>query len=83
MNDLMGHPKLILEVVVAYWAFSALVSGMPVPPVGAFWYAWLYATLHAFAGNLAKVADAKIQSLENSTTVTTKTTSVDPGAKSE
>ena len=78
MNGVLAHPQIVTaaEVMIAYWAFSAFVSGMPAPPPGAFWYAWLYSTLHMFAGNLRQFADSKIQSLE--TTVTTKTTSVDP-----
>ena len=64
MNELFQHPKVILEVIVAYWAFSAIISGMPDPPQGSFYYKWAYATLHAFAGNLKKFADSKIQTLE-------------------
>ncbi len=64
MDELFAHPKVILEVLIAYWAFSAIVSGMPDPPEGSFYYKWAYATLHAFAGNLTKFAESKIQSLE-------------------
>lgn len=75
MNELFQHPRIILEVLVAYWGFSAIVSGMPEPPSTAFWYRWLYATLHAFAGNLKQFADSRIQSLSQ-TTVITKTQEV-------
>lgn len=68
MNELFQHPKLIFEVLAAYWAFSALVSGMPDPPQGSFFYAWLYHSLHAFAGNLTKFADSKIQAMTSTTT---------------
>ena len=64
MDELLQHPKLIIEVMFAYWAFSALVSGMPDPPTGSFWYRWAYATLHTFAGNLKQFADSRISTLE-------------------
>ncbi len=73
MSELTQHPRVILEVLVAYWAFSAIVSGMPDPPTGAFYYKWLYATLHAFAGNLRQFADSKLQSLESVTVTKTET----------
>lgn len=65
MEELLAHPKVILEVLVAYWLFSAVVSGMPDPPADSFWYKWAYATLHTFAGNLKQFADSKTQSLES------------------
>lgn len=67
MDELFQHPKIILEVLVAYWGFSAVVSGMPDPPTDSFFYKWLYATLHAFAGNLKQFADSKIQTLSQTT----------------
>ncbi len=78
MDELFGHPKVILEVLVAYWLFSAIVTSMPEPPSDAFWYKWLYGTLHIFAGNVSAFAASKIQSLENSTTITTRSTQVAP-----
>jgi len=89
MDELFQHPKVILEVLVAYWAFSAVVSGMPDPPEGSFFYKWLYATLHAFAGNLKQFADSKIQSLEKTTVnqdgdkTTVKATITEPAKKAE
>lgn len=68
MDELLQHPKIILQVLIAYWAFNAFVSGMPDPPAGSFWYKWAYATLHAFAGNIRQFADSRIQTLETSVT---------------
>lgn len=82
MNDLIAHPKIIFEVLVAYWAFSAVVSGMPDPPLDSFYYKWLYATLHAFAGNLKQFADNKIEALEQTTVVKTTSTSTMAGSAS-
>jgi hypothetical protein len=58
VSEALQHPRLILEVLVAYWAFSALVSGMPKPKEdnSQFWYGWLYTSLHTFAGSLAQAA---------------------------
>jgi len=66
MDELFAHPKVILEVLIAYWLFSAFVTSMPPPEVGSFWYKWIYDLLHLFAGSVKKFADSKIQSLESS-----------------
>lgn len=82
MNELAQHPKLILEVLAAYWLFSAIVTSMPVPPKDSFWYLWLYGALHAFAGDVSKFAASKIAALESSTTVTvTKHTEANPASQ--
>lgn len=64
MDELFAHPTVILKVLAVYWAFSAIVSSMPDPPQGSFWYKWIYGALHAFAGNISKFAESKIRSLE-------------------
>lgn len=68
MNELMQHPKVVLEVLAAYWAFSAIVTGMPKPSPTSYWGTWVYDTLHLFAGSVKQFADSKIQSIQ--TTVT-------------
>lgn len=82
MSELGQHPKLIFEVMAAYWAFSAIVSGMPDPPPGSFFYMWLYHSLHAFAGNLTKFAESKMQAT-SSTTTTVKIEETKPVDKKE
>lgn len=74
MDELLQHPKLILEVLAAYWLFSAVVTSMPPPPSGSFWYSWLYGSLHVFAGSIKMFADSKIQALESTTVTVTKQT---------
>lgn len=78
MDDLLGHPRIILEVLAAYWLFSAIVTSMPKPPSGSFWYSWIYDALHIFAGNVSKFADSKIQALESTTVTVTKKTEGEP-----
>lgn len=78
MNELMQHPKLIIEVLVAYWAFSAIVTGMP-KPQGGFWYPWIYDTLHLFAGSVKTFADSRISTL----TTTVKVEEAKPAPTSE
>lgn len=78
IDELAKHPKLIFEVLAIYWGFSAVVSGMPQPPTGSFWYSWLYTSLHMFAGNISKFADAKLQSLETNTVTVTKKVETSP-----
>lgn len=46
-----------IEVLLAYFVFSALVSGMPAPkPTASTGYVWLYNSLHALSGDLREVA---------------------------
>jgi hypothetical protein len=71
VSEALQHPRLILEVLVAYWAFSALVSGMPKPKSddSQFWYGWLYTSLHTFAGSLDQAAkNPAIQKVINTNT---------------
>lgn len=70
MNELAQHPKLILEVLIAYWAFSAIVTGMPKPPENSYWATWVYDTLHLFAGSVKQFADSKMQAISQQTTIT-------------
>ena len=72
MNELLQHPRVIIEAIVVYWLFSAVVGSMPKPPATSYWGTWLYGALHLFAGNLAKFAEAKLQALANGKTEETK-----------
>ncbi|MGH9475432.1 MAG: hypothetical protein ACRD1C_03765 [Terriglobales bacterium] len=46
-------------ILIAWYAFSSVVSGMPQPADNAGpGYRWLYATLHLLAGNLGNVVKA-------------------------
>lgn len=71
MNELLQHPRVVIEVVLAYWAFSAIVTGMPKPRDSNFWGTWIYDTLHLFVGSVKQFADKKIQTLTEETTTTT------------
>ncbi len=67
MDELYSHPRIIIEILVAYWLFSAIVASMPDPPSESFWYKWIYGALHLFAGNMKTFADSKLKSLETTT----------------
>lgn len=67
MSEIMQHPRLVVEVLAAYWAFSAIVTGMPKPSPNSYWGNWVYDSLHLFAGAVKQFADTRIQTM--STTV--------------
>lgn len=49
-----------LVVVLVYYVFNAIVSGMPEPlPNGNLGYLWAYRSLHTLAGNFDKIAKSK------------------------
>lgn len=65
-----------IEFVLAFWVFSAFVSGMPdITAQSGFAYIWAYRSLHTLAGNLSTLANKL-----NTTVVTTevKTTESKP-----
>lgn len=52
MQFIMQHQ--IICTSIAYWVFSAVVSGMPCPmPNGSLGYQWAYNTLHTLVGNIS------------------------------
>ncbi len=69
MDELFQHPKLVIEVLAAYWAFSAIVTGQPKPDPKSYWGNWLYDSLHLFAGNVQKLAESRIQTLSKTVQV--------------
>ena len=75
MSELLQHPKLIAEVLFIYWAFSAIVTGMPKPKPESFWGNWIYDSLHLFAGSVKQFADSRVQTL---TTTVVKTDTKEP-----
>lgn len=71
MDELLKHPRIVFEVLIAYWAFSAIVTGMPKPSASSFWGTWIYDTLHLFAGSVKQFADSKLQAMETTTVTST------------
>lgn len=69
MNELAQHPRLIFEVLVAYWTVSAIVTSMPEPSKSNYWGTWIYGALHLFVGSMKTFADSRLQSLTQTTTV--------------
>lgn len=54
-----------LAPVVAYFAFSAVVSGMPEPDDKApLAYKWAYHTLHILSGDLSHVLGSRLKGLQ-------------------
>lgn len=46
--------------LLAYWAFSAIVSGMPAPTMqSGLAYRWAYQSLHVLAGDLSDYVGRK------------------------
>lgn len=74
MNWILAHP---LQIIVFYWVFSAIVSGMPDPsPSSSVTYVWTNRSLHILAGNVAVAMQSRYPSLlppspTGSTTTTT------------
>lgn len=61
---LAAHPAIL--AITAYWAFSALVGGMPVPTdKSSSGYTWAYNSLHILAGNVAAAMASKYPQLSN------------------
>jgi len=45
-----------IELIIAYYIFNAVVSGMPEPmPNGNAFYLWLYRSSHTLSGNIDRV----------------------------
>jgi len=64
LNEIVKHPRVIIEILAAYWGFSALVSGMPMPKDGQFWYQWMFTSLHTFSGSIrTAVNDPRLATL--------------------
>lgn len=59
-----AHPAVF--AVAAYWVFSSLVGGMPVPtPASGPGYVWAYNSLHLLAGNVTAAISSKYPQLAN------------------
>lgn len=55
----------VLSTLLGYFAFSALVDGMPDPAAtDSKGYRWAYKSLHTFSGNLSSLAANKYPELE-------------------
>lgn len=52
------HPAI--ATAVAFYAFSAFVSGMPEPRPDSFGYLWLFRTLNTFAGNIKELVNFNV-----------------------
>ena len=53
----MDHAWLIIAL---YWAFSAVVGGMPEPDASAsLWYRWGFSSLHILAGNVLTAVQSR------------------------
>jgi len=74
MNELVmvvtQHPKPFIELLAAYWVFSAFVSSMPVPDPGAVdfrrnvIYQSVFTFFHTLSGSLkTAVNDPRLQTL--------------------
>ena len=64
LDVLVKHPRVVIEIFLGYWVFSAVVSGMPSPKPEQFWYNWLYTTAHTLAGSLkTAVNDPRLQAM--------------------
>lgn len=75
----MLHPAIV--AIVAYWAFSALVGGMPAPDsTSSKAYQWTHDSLHILAGNLNAAVSSRYPNLGTVqiTDTTQKTTTVSP-----
>lgn len=49
------------EVLIGYFLFSAIVSGMPEPvPSSGVFYRWAYQSLHVLSGDLSTVLGSRI-----------------------
>lgn len=58
MNFLQTHG---LDALLAYFIFSAIVSGMPEPDATAgVGYRWAYHSLHILAGDLSQMIGSRI-----------------------
>lgn len=59
MNFLQTHG---VDALLAYFVFSAIVSGMPEPDATAgIAYRWAYSSLHVLAGDLSQMIGSRIQ----------------------
>ena len=68
IQEIIQHPRAIIELLLAYWLFSAFVSGMPKPKGddSQFWYGWFYTSLHTLSGSLQQAArNPSIQKIIN------------------
>lgn len=76
MNE---HAMLI---VLGYWLFSAIVSGMPEPTAASgISYRWLFQSLHVLAGNVSTAISYRFPQLsvpEGATAIHKETTVVVP-----
>ncbi len=73
MDELFQHPKLIIEVLAAYWIVSAVVTSMPRPSASSYWGTWAYDALHLFVGSIKTFADSKISTLTQTAATGEKT----------
>lgn len=62
-NLIQQHPGI--ACIAAYWIFSAMVGGMPLPQGTTGFYLWLYNFLHILAGNLTAAVATKFPDLPN------------------
>lgn len=75
MNLFTSHPAIL--AIAAYWGFSALVGGMPMPEAkSSAGYRWLHDSLHILAGNLSAAVAAKYPQLPAGTVQVTETATV-------
>lgn len=87
MDIITQHPALF--AIAAYWAFSALVGGMPPPDDNSSkGYTWLHGSLHILAGNLSAAVAQKYPNLPNGGTLQVtdthqQTTKVVPASDAE
>jgi hypothetical protein len=62
MNTVMQHP---FAIVGAYFVFSAIVGGMPVPTsTSSSGYVWMYNSLHILSGNLTTAVQKDFPGLQ-------------------
>lgn len=69
-TELTKHPKPIIEILLMYWGFSALVSGMPMPDstktnwLASPLYQWAFTSLHTLSGSIkTAVNDPRLQAV--------------------
>lgn len=61
MGWILAHP---LQSIIAYWVFSAVVSGMPDPtPSSSVTYVWAHRSLHVLAGNVTSAVQSRYASI--------------------
>ena len=67
--DIVGFVKAheVMITLIAYWFFSAAVSGMPSPREdSSMFYQWAFATFHTMAGSIGRVMAQRFPGLAGS-----------------